>query len=273
MKPSIKHKNRIIELDMMRGIAVFFMFFDHFVYDVAFFMGRVFEDYPGTDNFFATLVRLGNKYWYWNVRTGVREIILFVFLGLIGICCSFSKNNIKRGVKLLIASLVLTLATFLIGVIVDDIDIMITFGVLHCAALTLLLIGIFEKFIKNKWFYFAMSVVMITLGVYFYLNCEYAHYKDNTVWAIIFNQIIGTQQYGSDFFPFLLYGGEIFAGVFLGKLLYKDKTSLFKKEYKNNVVTFIGRNSLVAYFVHQIVIALLLFLIVLIAGYHIGRIV
>lgn len=273
MKKSVKNKNRIIELDMMRGIAVLFMFFDHFVYDITYLMNDIFSDYPGIDNFFATLVRLGNRYWNWDVRTFVREIILFVFLGLIGICCSFSKNNIKRGVKLLVASLVLTLGTYIVGAIVDDLDIMITFGVLHCAALTLLLIGIFEKFIKNKWFYFGMSVVMITLGVYFYLNCEYAHYKDNTVWAIIFNQIIGTQQYGSDFFPFFLYGGEIFAGVFLGKLLYKNKTSVFKKEYKNNVITFIGRNSLIIYFAHQVIIAVLLFLIVLIAGYQIGRII
>lgn len=273
MEKSKKNKNRIIELDMMRGIAVLFMFFDHFMYDIAFFMKNIFVDYPGTDNFFATMASLGNRYWYWDVRIAVREIILFVFLGLIGICCSFSKNNIKRGVKLLIASLVLTLATFIIGIIVDDLDIMITFGVLHCAALALILIGVLEKFIKNKWFYFAMAVVMITLGVYFYVNCHYAHYKDNTVWAIIFNQIIGTQQYGSDFFPFLLYGGEIFAGVFLGKLLYKDRTSLFKKEYKNNVITFIGRNSLLIYFAHQVVIGVLLFLIILIAGYKIGSIV
>lgn len=70
-------------------------------------------------------------------------------------------------------------------------------------------------------------------------------------------------------FSIFLYGGEIFIGVFLGKLLYKDRKSLFNFNYHNNVITFIGRHSLIFYFAHQIIITGLFFVILLIMGFHI----
>ena len=69
----------------------------------------------------------------------------------------------------------------------------------------------------------------------------------------------------------LLYAIIISIGVFLGKLLYANKKSLFKNaKYKNNVLTFIGRNSLIVYFAHQIILPVLAGLVLLILGYSLN---
>ena len=79
----------------------------------------------------------------------------------------------------------------------------------------------------------AISIVMIIAGLYFYKDMIYARYEDATLWEVIYTQLLGSRDYGSDCLPFLLYGGQTFAGVWAGKLLYKNKKSLFNKEYKN----------------------------------------
>ena len=75
----------------------------------------------------------------------------------------------------------------------------------------------------------AISIVMIIAGLYFYKDMIYARYEDATLWEVIYTQLLGSRDYGSR----LLYGGQTFAGVWAGKLLYKNKKSLFNKEYKN----------------------------------------
>ena len=87
----------------------------------------------------------------------------------------------------------------------------------------------------------------------------------------VFESIIGLCSSGSDHFPILFNGGQIFIGVFLGKQLYSKRQSLFKKaKYHNNIVTFTGRNSLIVYFAHQIIVPVVLGVILLILGFNIN---
>ena len=80
-------------------------------------------------------------------------------------------------------------------------------------------------------------------------------------------QIIGLVECGGDTTPFLLNGGQVLVGVFLGKTFYDEKKSLVNKEYKNNFITFIGRNALIIYFLHQVIIPVILSLFLMILGY------
>lgn len=166
--------------------------------------------------------------------------------------------------------MILTGATFVMSLVMQDRDITITFSVLHCAALALFLIGILEKFTKNKWVYWAISIVMIVFGLIFYKDANFESYKNSNFFQMLLDQILGTKQYGADCMPFLLYGGQVFVGVFIGKLFYEKRESLIKKDYSNNVVTFIGRHSLSMYILHQVVIFLLLAIILLCSGYKLG---
>lgn len=263
-----KIEKRIIELDTLRGIAVFLMIFDHFMFNLFGILPTIFVDFPKSGTFFADVVKFAEFYWDWGVRNGVRYVVIFIFLGITGICCTFSKSNLKRGLKLLAVALLLTLATFIVGKIIGDLEITITFGVLHCIALTLIIIALLDKVIKNKWFYLIIGGVMVGFGIYFQTIREVVKLDSDLIFILLGKQMIGLVSSGGDSFPLLFNGGQIFIGVFLGKLLYDKKVSLFKNaHYSNNVVTFVGRNSLIVYVAHQIILPVIMGVILLICGY------
>lgn len=267
---SIQKDKRIFEIDLIRGICMILVIFDHFIYDITYTMGDVFLGYPGTNKIFNVIVKFGRWYWTSNIRFHVRNVTIFLFLCLIGICCSFTRNNIKRGAKLFLGAAIISIATFILGLITNDLELTITFGILHCAALSLFVIGLLEKVTQNKWVYWIISIVMIITGLYFYKDAGFATYQGSTIWEVFYSLLLGTNNYGSDCMPFLLYGGQIFAGVFIGKVLYANKKSLIKKEYKNNAITFVGRHSLMTYLIHQVVVIVALVIILLICGYRVG---
>ena len=88
-------KERAWELDFLRGIALILMLFMHFSWDVRYEFGV---------NVFSYL----EKGWFWSFG---HPVIVVLFVGVSGICCTFSRSNIKRGLKLLAAALTLTLVT------------------------------------------------------------------------------------------------------------------------------------------------------------------
>ena len=267
-KKEIDFSKRILEIDILRAIAVILMVVDHFIYDLAFLMPDVFIDFPYYKNaFWGPIVDFAEDYWFWDFRQIAREVVVFVFFMLTGICCAFSKNNLKRGLILLGFAMALTLGTGIIAYIMNNIDFTISFGALHCFALALIIIGLLEKIKTNKWVYLALGVVGFVLGTIFIQDVKFYSYKNHNIFEIIIGQILSTSMSGSDSIPFLFYGTRAFIGVFLGKLLYKERKPLFKWKYKNNFITFIGRNSLIFYLAHQVIIPLILGLILLICGF------
>ena len=262
--------NRIIEIDILRGICVFLMIFDHFMYDIFALMPMIF-DFPKQAGNSYEVYNFAIKYWVWPVREVMHYVICFFFLAITGICCSFSKSNLKRGVQLLLISLALTLVTLIAGLIIGDVDMVIVFGVLHCIATTLIIIGILERFIPHKHFYLIMGLIMTVFGIFLELDSIYISFTSGNIFLTVIETIIGISASGSDHFPILLNGGQIFIGVFLGKQLYSKRKSLFKNsKYKNNIVTFTGRNSLLVYFAHQIIVPIVLGIILLICGFNIN---
>lgn len=269
MKNHTRNKihTRIPELDLLRGIAVLFMIFDHFMYDTGFLLPALFPGFPEAGSIWDTAVQTAAWYWSWGVRTAVRYIILAVFLLLTGICCSFSKSNLRRGGKLMLAALGLTAATYVLGQVAASPEMTITFGVLHCIALALILIGLLETVIRSKWIWLALGTALTCAGAVLYRNAVPLSYGVSGVAAAVAGQILGVAVAGGDSFPFPLFGGQVFLGVFLGRQLYPHRRSLCRKPYRNNAITFIGRNSLAAYFAHQLILPLLLGAILLLLGY------
>ena len=266
IKKEKSQRNRILEIDLLRGIAVLFMILDHFMYDLWGLLPGMFIDFPNK------LYNFAIDYWEWDVRAVIRYIIVFIFMGLVGVCSSFSKSNINRGSKLFGISMLLTIGTIILSNYTNNYSNLITFGTLHCIALSILFVGLLQKFIKNKWFYLLLGLTMLGFGIYFEIICEYEYfYQDSSfkdISIIVFKQMIGSVECGGDTMGFLLNGGQVLIGFFLGKLLYERHESIFGFKYSNNVITFIGRNSLWVYFLHQLLIPIVVGLIMIIMGYH-----
>lgn len=262
-----KLDNRIAEIDIIRGIAVVLMVFDHLMFDLWGLLPSVFSDYPSGDAFWVWAKTVSFNYWVWDVRVAVRNVVVFAFLALTGISCSFSKSNIKRGGMLMGVALFLTAATFVAGKIIGDMDIVISFGILHLIALSILFVATIELFTKNKWVFLALSAVMIAVGAVFLKEIPVS-YGSGNFFELFFKQFIGLVLLGPDGYSFLFYGGQVVFGVFLGKLLYPERKPLvFKKRYINNPITFIGRHSLIVYVAHQAVLPVILSIALLIGGH------
>lgn len=261
---------RITEIDILRGICVLLMIFDHLMYDLWGLAPYLFKDFPLPGTFWESAATFAFNYWIWNVRKWVRLVIVFFFLALTGISCSFSKSNLKRGLILAGVALGVSLATFILSKVMSDMSYFISFGILHLISFSIIVVSLVELITKNKWVFLGISVAMITAGA-FLLKETYVSYSSGEFWELFFKQFIGLITVGPDSYSFLFYGGQIFFGVFLGKLLYKERKSLiFKKGYSNNPLTFIGRHSLIVYIAHQLIIPVLLVIILSISGYQLN---
>lgn len=269
-----KLNRRITEIDLIRGIAVILMMLDHAMYDLYYNMGAIFSDYPTRYQFTMDLRRIAKLYWQWDVRVAIRYVILFVFLALVGISCSFSKNNFKRGLILFFVAILLTVGTYIFGVMSDIIDVTIVFGILHCISISILLVALTQKITKNKFVYLIIGVLMVSIGAYImFINPKMKDvwYGDDEIIMTVLKAIIGVYSVGSDCYSLLFFGGQVFLGAFLGMWLYKDKKSLlFKNGYKNNIVTFLGRHSLIVYIAHQVLFIIIFAIILLCFGYHLA---
>ncbi len=258
-----KLSKRVIELDLLRGVAVLLMILDHFMFDLWGLLPTFFRTYPENIADFAM------KYWDWDVRTAIRTVVLFIFFSLTGVCSSFSRSNLKRGGKLMAVAMLLTLFTFIIGKIADYRNLTIVFGVLHCIALSLLCVGLTERLHWNRYVYLAVGVILWGIGIVISVRVD-AHligYGTEPFFPLLGKTILGFAQCGSDSFDFPTTCGQIFVGVFLGKWLYRERKSLFGKPYRNNPITFMGRHSLWVYFIHQLLLPLLAALVLVCLEY------
>lgn len=170
-----------------------------------------------------------------------------VFLVIAGISATLGSHPVKRGLQVLGCGMLCTAATA--GMYLLDFagkGIVIYFGVLHCLGLCMLL---WVAFRKCPWYVLGiLGVILTVLGLYF---------KNVTVpypWLIP----IGLAPRGfftSDYFPLLPNFGYFLVGAMAGKLLYRQKVSLFPKVNEKNPIArffcFCGRHSLLFYLLHQ----------------------
>ena len=256
---SVKDDNkRAYELDFLRGIAIVMMVFMHFSYDVRYEFGTNAFEYLSTDRFW----------------TFIHPIITGLFVSLSGICCTMSRNNLKRGLRLLGVALLFTLGTVFIYNVMG-IDVLILFNVLHVLAISTLVYALFifiEK--KTNMNYMGMTLVIGLIGLYIMLlNNElyrYDYTTNNLLFLPVGIQIKNTPSMG-DYMPLIPWMGVFLVGSVIGRTCYKEKKTLFPTSSKllrriTGPFEFLGRHSLLIYLVHQPIVYGVLYLIYLVLG-------
>jgi uncharacterized membrane protein len=248
-------KDRAWELDFLRGIALLMMLFMHMSWDVR---------YEFRTNFFSYL----ETGWFWSF---VHPVIVVLFVSVSGICCTLSRNNVKRGLKLLGASLLLTLVTFLITRFagIECLIIFNVLAVLTCGVFLYALISFIEK--KTKANSNAVNVIMGLIGLYIVICGCNIHYMDYSTDSLFFLPVgfeIAGAPWMADYMPLFPWLGVFLIGCVIGRICYKDKKTLFAGKCKvmtaiARPVEFIGRHSLIIYLVHQPVVYVVIYLIFL----------
>jgi uncharacterized membrane protein len=156
--------------------------------------------------------------------------------------------------KIFSLGLVITLATWvLIG------HGFIVFGILHFIGLSIILAYPFLKF--KLWdFYLPFGAFLILAGLVL------STVTFSSPW-LLWLGFIPIGFYTFDYFPILPWFGIVLIGLYFGNLLYPDSMQRFKirdfsKSSLVRFLSFLGRHSLIIYFLHQpILIALLYFFV------------
>lgn len=250
-------KDRAIELDFLRGFSIFMMVLMHFAYDVRYEFGvRIFEFLR--DPFF------------WSF---VHPFFLVLFVGISGICCTFSRNNVTRGLKLLFVALLFTGGT-VFATYVLNINCLIIFNVLHMLAVSILLFALIEKIEKKLKISEKLSTaLMLFFGTLITAYGADIHYMNYQVENRLFYPLgfeLNNPPDVADHMYIIPWLGVFFIGVVIGRICYSDRKTLIPRvsEFMRTKLKFItvpfeflGRHSLIVYIVHQPIVYGILYVI------------
>lgn len=241
-----KDKNeRFWEIDFLRGVAIIMMIIYHILFDLYFF-----------DIVKINLYSLSFHLFLYPIGT--------TFLLLVGISLTLSYSRIKnilsekeiefkflkRGIMIFTLGLILTVFTwFFLG------SGFILFGVLHCIGLCIILS---IPFLKYRFFNLSLGIILVFIGIILRAMVFDFPY-------LLWVGFVPRGFYTVDYFPLLPWFGVTLIGIFIGNALYVDyKRSFHITDLSNfkavKILSFLGKNSLVVYFVHQPVILGLIYL-------------
>jgi uncharacterized membrane protein len=226
-------KERFIELDIIRGFAISVMIFFHLVWDLEYFgLSQFDKEMYSYSAYFPT-----------------------IFFVLVGICLVISSQHrttgqlLFRGAWVFGIGLIITAVT---TVIIPDKP--VTFGVLHCIGCSIILSTFFIRF---KAYNLVIAPFLILGGLS--IGNFYVHDPS------FFHLAIGLHQenlwtYTVDYFPLLPWFGVTLLGLGAGNILYKDGKRQFVFPDISHLIpvkamSFLGKNSLIIYLLHQPVIA------------------
>lgn len=175
------------------------------------------------------------------------RIVATSFILISGISTVFSRNSFKRGMIVLFAALMVSIATYCF-----DSSYFVVFGILHLLGVCMIASPLLKK-LSYVW----LSILSILLASSYFVI---PYIKTTHNFFFIFG-IHNGEISSLDYYPILPWAGVFVLGIALAKIVYRERKSIFKFSIKDNPLNFLGRHSLWVYLFHQPVILLFLILI------------
>jgi len=243
-----KPDGRLWEIDLLRGIAVVAMICFHFTYDLKYFSLVDPEVYSGYVVYLSNLIP-----------------VTFLILAGVSLTISYSKAKekltkkeikikyIKRGLEVFFLGMVITIIS-----IIALPELFIIFGILHCIGISIIFSIPFIKYRLTNLF---LGFFIVGLGVYL------------KFFTFDFNFLVPfgflPHHFASiDYFPIFPWFGVVLIGIAIGNFAFPNaKRSFSIRDFSTNYVIkgmcFIGRHSLLIYFLHQPILIGLIFLLLM----------
>ena len=286
-----KKRERVWEIDFLRGAAILGMVIDHFLYDLSALSLYFYNFYSVASTELISFSNQMSEYFYGPVRQFFHSLAFLFFL-MSGISCSFSRSNFRHAGKILLFAGLITIFTYSVYFISYGIgsvlDIRILFGVLYVLGMGVLLVAVIQLIPGSKWIELGLGSAILLFGVlYAFLGpnkvevTDWQAFWDNifyifdvapyksfctvktapNAFALVtgfdvpdfFASMFGFIRAGSDYFPLIPWIGFTLIGAFLGQTIYKEKKSLLPKlDGKwHKPVDWFGSKSLYIYVLHQ----------------------
>ncbi|MBR2590938.1 MAG: DUF1624 domain-containing protein [Clostridia bacterium] len=264
-------------IDFIKGIMIISVLLYHFAWDLADIAG-----FKAVENFLGT-----NIAWYWQ------QISCGTFIFLSGVCCHFSRNNLKNGARVLGFGIIITIVTFIAELVMNKVGfsgVFIWFGILHFIGCACLLMGLcqkaFDKVPSAIGAPLGLLLYLLTRGVYIltekipagYIGLTFGAHEAERIRLIQLPHALythlGMEWLGfdspafssSDYFPIIPWIFLFLSGYYFWNLIkdskFREKTNSFGVGFINAI----GRNTIWVYLIHQPVLVAITAVIALACG-------
>lgn len=238
--------DRVWEIDMLRGVAIFMMVVYHLLWDLQGLAGYDIEVYTG--------------FWhYWQIATAS----LFLFLVGVSLTLSYHQSLqrrpgespfpkvLLRAIEVFSWGMVITLVTYLFDPVWY-----VRFGILHLIGVSMV-VGYF--FLRFRWLNLFLGIVIIVLGWVVPL-------VGLDIEALTWLGLDATPGTVFDHSPMIPWFGRVLIGIFVGNTLYANGVRQFRLPDVSNwfpirILRLMGQNSLLIYLIHQPIMIVLLVLL------------
>lgn len=233
------HRERIWEIDFLRGLSIILMVGYHLLYDLGAMVGL--RSFLGFSTDLSTPAWLAAQYFF-----------AAVFVVLSGVSSTLSRSNVRRSLKLLAVAVLISVVTYFFNPAAA-----VHFGILHCLGVSILLYGLaFQKASAAACATAGAAVAGAGLALPVILKSLTVRFD----WLLPLG--IHSPLYSSyDYFPLLPWFGVFLVGASLGKSVYAPKRSLIPLRLPVTFINIAGRHSLLIYIVHQPAILAVLYLL------------
>lgn len=231
-------RERIWELDALRGFCIVCVIFVHFMFDLVYFLGKQ-VDFP-------------------PLYTFIQQYGGAIFVVLSGCCATLGSRSFRRGVLVFGCGMLITLVTFgmyRMGMAASDV--VVKFGVLHLLGICMTLYPLLKKLPTTALSVLAAAIVAIGYAI------QGMRFSVRWLFPLGFVYPGFTS---SDFFPLLPQLGWFLLGIVIGRTLYHEKRTLLPGTAQDfflfRFFQWCGRQSLWIYLLHQPVVYGLIELVV-----------
>lgn len=220
-------RERIWELDALRGFCILCVIFVHFRFDLVYFLNLDVTFTP--------------------VYTFIQQYGGAIFVVLSGCCATLGSRSFRRGTVVFSCGMLVTLVTWgMYRLNMATSDVVVKFGVLHLLGVCMMLYPLFRK--RSIAELAAFAVVFLTVG---YLL---AGRTFEIRWLFPFG-VLYPEFASGDYFPIFPHLGWFLLGSVLGRTVYREKKTLLPGKAQNFVLIrflrWCGRQSLWIYLLHQ----------------------
>jgi len=253
---------RAFELDALRGLALFMMILHHMIFDFRYLLG-------------FDIFAFQESYWFNDI---VRPAFVGVFIIVSGICCQFSRNNLKRSLKLLLLAMGFSIAMGVFSFVSGN-ELYVFFNILHLLTVGTFLYGLYSLWeTKNAQKHQRQDpnavpvsakgeiILLIFAAVVLFSDQLISVYASGvqSYWLLPLGFLPPNYIGMGDYLPILPWLGFFFIGVIIGRIGYSSKRTLFPGSPRSilNIAKpfeWFGRNSLVIYLAHQPILLAILF--------------